>query len=255
MKTRTIAPRKISPKRIAGAVAAVLGCAALAATLVWWGQRTLFLQQRAQGGHADAQYRLGRRCLTRPLSREEYLSGVDWLRKAGEAGHLKAQTTLGIVYARGVGVEQSAASAIYWLRRAAYQGDPLAQNELATAYAKGCGVSRDLKKAIYWYRQAASSGAETAERNLALAFATRTGTLGNISTRSGKSYPGASLRKIEPDGITIAFQAKGGVGFAKVKAADLPENLAALCKQDAGRTYAAASGFKWSHLDLASAQM
>ncbi len=247
--------RQISFKRIAVALVVIMTGVAIAGGLISWGQRGRCLQQRAAAGDLEAQYLLGRRSFTRTSSRDQFLTGMDWMRKAALAGHAKAQTALGILYARGIEVLPSPELALDWLTKAAQQGDPLAQNELATMYAKGLGVQRDLEKAIHWYTQAASTGAQAAERNLILAMATRAKTLGDIATRSGKHYPNASLRKIESDGITIAFNSeKGGVGFAKLKVEDLPRNLASLCRQDADRSRAP-SDFRWSRLDLASSQM
>ncbi|HEY5913249.1 MAG TPA: tetratricopeptide repeat protein [Verrucomicrobiae bacterium] len=233
----------------------MLTCVAVAGGLVWWSQRTIGLRQRAQAGELEAQYLLGRKCFSRTSSQEQFLTGIDWMRRAALAGHAKAQTALGILYARGIEVPASPELALDWLTKAALQGDALAQNELATMYAKGSGVPQDLEKAIHWYRQAAATGAQAAERNLILAMATQSRTIGDIATRGGKHYPKASLRKIEPDGITVAFESdKGGVGFAKLKVEDLPRNLASLCEKAVGRTYAAAD-FSWSQLDLASTQM
>ncbi len=241
-------------KKVAVAVAVVVACAGVAGGVVWFGQKGFLVQPRAQAGDAEAQYRLGRQCFTRASTREELARGVERLQKAAQAGHAKAQTTLGLVYARGMGVEQSPELAVSWLTRAAEQGEPLAQNELATAYAKGWGVSRNLKKAVHWYSLAAASGEPTAEWNLVLAVVSQNGSLGDLTTRSGRQYPKAKLSKIERDGITIGFDAKGGIGFAKVKAGDLPQELAPLCRQNARRSYAD-SEFKWSKLDVASLQM
>ncbi len=258
MKTKQIAPkspRRISVKRIAKALKGLLVCAAVAGALAWGSYQVLFLKQRAEAGDVEAQYRLGRGCYKLASSREEFASGIEWLRKAALAGHAKAQASLGVIYARGLGVPQAPEVASVWLNRAAIQGEALAQNELATLYAKGSGVPRNMKKAVYWYRHAAAAGSLTAKRNLCLATASQAKTLGDIVTRSGKHYANASLRKIEADGITVTFKSdKNGVGFAKVKASDLPENLAALCSQDSGQSVAS-SGFQWSHLDLVAAQM
>lgn len=258
MKTSQIATKartRISFNRIAKALAGVLAFVTVAAVLGWCGWQVLFLKQRAESGEPDAQYRLGRGCFKLASSREEFLNGVEWLEKAAQAGHAKAQTALGVIYARGEGVPQAPELATVWLMRAAVQGDTLAQNELATLYAKGSGVPRNMKKAIYWYRQAAAADCPAAKKNLCLATAAQAKTLGDIVTRSGKHYAKASLRKIEADGITVTFRSeKGGVGFAKIKAVDLPDNLAALCSEDSGQGYAS-SGFKWSHLDLVTVQM
>ncbi len=263
MKTKQIAPKqiarksrsRISVKRIAKALAGVLACAAVATALAWWGRQALFLNERAQAGDVEAQYLLGRRCFKLASSRDEWLNGVEWLGKAAKAGHAKAQTSVGIIYARGMGVPQSPELALVWLTRAAMQGEALAQNELATLYVKGNGVPRNLQKAIHWYREAATAGSLAAKRNLCLAMASETKTLGDIVTRSGKRYAKASLRKIDADGITVTFKLdKGGVGFAKVKAVELPQNLAGLCSQNSTQGNES-SGFKWSRLDLVTAQM
>lgn len=242
-------------KRIGWVLAILLAAAAGAGVLAWWGQRALFLERRAQSGEADAQYFFGRRCFGQATSREERLKGVEWIAKAAEQGHVKAQTALGVVYARGMGVTTKPELAMRWLRRAALQGDALAQNELATIYAKGLGVPQDLKKAIHWYSQAATTGSRQAEQNLALATVARVKSIGDITTRGGMRFRQATLRKVEADAIMVSFQSEnGGVGLVRLKAEELPANLAALCVKGAVEG-GAGSGFSWSRLDAEVAQL
>jgi len=247
--------RRVSFKAIATIAVSVLACVGIAGGLAWRYHYSSALQARAQAGEAEARYLVGQRCLIQATSAEESLRGVEWMRKAAEQGHAKAQTALGMLYARGMGVPRSPELAVHWLTKAAELGEPLAQNELATMYAKGSGVPRDLQKAIYWYGRAASSGSPEAKRNLLLASANQTGTIGDIATAGGKHYSKVSLREIGPDGITVEFQLdKGGVGIARLKVEQLPENLRPLCSQSTGRNRDA-SGFQWSELELTAGQM
>lgn len=241
-------------KRVGLALAFLLAASAAAGILAWWGQRALFLEKRAQSGEPEAQYLFGKRCFGQATCREEQIQSVEWLTKAAEQGHVKAQTALGVIYARGMGAAQEPELAVHWLTRAALQGDPLAQNELATIYAKGRGVRQDLGKAIHWYSQAASAGSRQAEQNLALATIAQAKSIGDITTRAGKRFRNVILRKVEADSITVAYRSgDGGVGLVRLKAEELPPNLAVLCSKDA--TDGTGSGFSWSRLDVEAAQM
>ena len=120
----------------------------------------------AEQGDAAAQYNLG-------LCYEEgkgvatnYVTAVQWFRKAAERGHPGAQCQLGFCYFMGEGVPENTVEAIQWYRKSAEQRYPPAQFNLAGCYASGKGVDKDAPQAVAWYRRAADQGFAKAQYNL-----------------------------------------------------------------------------------------
>jgi TPR repeat protein len=138
-----------------------------------------------------------------------------------------------MAYAQGLGVRVNDSQAAKWLRQAAEQGECLAQNQLGLFYAQGKGTAQNLDEAMKWFKKAADQGFEPARRNWAFTAATRRHFLAKITTRSGKTYSGATLQKIDHDGITLQFAPEsGGVGMAKLRFSELPQDLQQLLKCD-----------------------
>ena len=72
-----------------------------------------------------------------------------------EAGHAPAQYNMSLLYLMGRGVQPDEAAALRWLRAAAVQGLPEAQNRLGGFYAQGVAVARNDEEAARWFRLAA----------------------------------------------------------------------------------------------------
>ncbi len=97
---------------------------------------------------------------------QDYITAVEWYRKAAEQGYAHAQCNLGFLYENGQGVPQNHKTAIEWYRRAAEQGNINAQFNLANLYYTGKGVPQNYELAVEWYRKAAEQGDSEAQFNL-----------------------------------------------------------------------------------------
>lgn len=97
---------------------------------------------------------------------KDYKIAMNWYRKAADQGYASAQSSLGFMYNNGLGVEQDHRIATNWYKKAADQGDVIAQNNLGVMYQNGQGVDQDYKVAVNWYRKAADQGDDTAQSNL-----------------------------------------------------------------------------------------
>jgi TPR repeat protein len=92
------------------------------------------LESRAEGGDADAQFRLGLKFATGDGSALDYVRAAHWYLKAAAQNHAPAQFHLGMMYAHGRGMPSDKAQSILWIDRAAHLGDPAAQHALGLAY-------------------------------------------------------------------------------------------------------------------------
>ncbi len=84
--------------------------------------------------------------------------------KKAEQGHADAQFFLGRMYYSGRGVPQDYAEAMKRYRLAADQGDADAQFFLGGMYYSGRGVAQDYVQAHKWFNLAAASGHEIARK-------------------------------------------------------------------------------------------
>ena len=111
------------------------------------------LQEAAEDGDLDAQYRLGR----------SYYFGDDgapkdgekafyWFQKAAEGDSIAAQYYLGVCYSRSVGTEKDIARAVELFTAAADEGYAPAMTELGLCYELGQGVEMDKGRAVELYR-------------------------------------------------------------------------------------------------------
>ena len=102
-------------------------------------------------------------------------ASMEELHQRAEAGHATAEFDLGWSYGHGQGVQQDHVQAVVWYRRAANQGDANAQSNLGLAYANGQGVPQNYTEAATWFRKAAEQGLAGAQYNLGLAFSSGQG--------------------------------------------------------------------------------
>ena len=108
----------------------------------------------AEQGHAEAQHLLGKMYRIGKGVEKDYLTGVEWHRKAAKNGHLADQIWLSSTYYHGNplnGVPQDFAESIKWLRMAAEQGDAESQYNLGFMHGAGEGTQADHDEALRWY--------------------------------------------------------------------------------------------------------
>jgi len=101
---------------------------------------------------------------------EENIRAFGLFQTAANGGHLEAQFKLGVCYCKGKGVPQDHAEAVKWFRKAAEQGDANAQDFLGVCYSNGEGVPQDHAEAARWHRKAAAQGYAKAQYNLGVCY-------------------------------------------------------------------------------------
>lgn len=123
--------RKASMKRMMFPEAiAVLSAAGFALRRACVVRRMHGIRQRAEGGDAEARYKLGACHADGEGVEQNFTEAVRWYRKAAEQGFAPAKVGLGMFYRYGLGVEKDERQAAHWLREAAAQGDGAARYAL-----------------------------------------------------------------------------------------------------------------------------
>lgn len=114
-------------------------------------------RRAAEGGIAEAQFRLGRVLAQQPDSIGEGIALLEKATREGQGGGIpQAATTLGNIYFRGAnGVPQDARKAAVWYAKGAAAGDPLAQWVYAEMLLEGTPVPKDEKRGLAMLRMAA----------------------------------------------------------------------------------------------------
>lgn len=95
-----------------------------------------------------------------------YHEAAKYYKAPAEGGHLEAQAKLGYLYLRGTGVAQSYDKAVRLFELAAAQGHDEAHVNLGSLYYNGEGVAQDKKRASVHYEKAADLGNEDARERL-----------------------------------------------------------------------------------------
>jgi hypothetical protein len=88
------------------------------------------LQQKAEQGNTEAQFRLG----VYYFRNKDSDNGVKWMRKSADQGYADAQNALGVRFYYGTGVTQDKAEGEKYLRKAAEQGHKQAEGNLCNCY-------------------------------------------------------------------------------------------------------------------------
>ena len=115
------------------------------------------LAKAAQGGDAQAQYKLGDcydtglRHESNSLLEENKAEAVRWFRQASAAGHTAAMYRLAVMYLAGGEIEKNPGEAVELLVSAAEKNHAKAQYRLALLHEEGFRVPRNLTKARAWY--------------------------------------------------------------------------------------------------------
>ncbi len=94
----------------------------------------------AEGGHAQAQLRLGMLYHQGKVVAADHEIAARWYRAAADQGLAEAQFNLGNLYLLGEGVEKNDALALSFYRAAALQGHRLAEQNMRELY-RGAGVT------------------------------------------------------------------------------------------------------------------
>ncbi len=112
------------------------------------------LQRQAAANDLRAQYQLGRQLLVAG-SADARQKGMQWIKRAAEGGHAEAQYRLVTYYENKIHIMRDNPSrGIALLQAAAEQNHLPAMGTLALAYEKGrYGLTQDYQQAQYWYRK------------------------------------------------------------------------------------------------------
>ena len=106
----------------------------------------------------DAQYALGKLCLSDDPNIHDPAKGLYWLHQAADSGHEYAAYRLGKEYLAGENISRDTVKAAAYLRQAAEQSNPYAQYLLGKLYLMGEGVPKDKDAAQYWFSVAEQNG-------------------------------------------------------------------------------------------------
>ncbi|MCP3662933.1 MAG: sel1 repeat family protein [Gammaproteobacteria bacterium] len=129
------------------------------------------LQQVADQGDANNQYRVGIRYFHGTEVDQDYGEAARWFEMAARQGHRDARYMLGIVYYTGAGVDQDHVQGVRWFKQAAESGQIRAQYQLGDAYMNGRGVKIDRPWGARWYGRAARLDHSEAKFSLGIAYA------------------------------------------------------------------------------------
>ncbi|MBT5519984.1 MAG: sel1 repeat family protein, partial [Rhodospirillales bacterium] len=111
-----------------------------------------WFSRSASSGHAEAQYNLARLYELGEGVQQDYGLAARWYgRSAEHANHAEAQYALGQLNFRGLAPGHSRPKALKWFRRAAEGGQPVAQFLVGRMFESGWGVRKDAIKAYMWY--------------------------------------------------------------------------------------------------------
>ena len=110
------------------------------------------LEERAERGDVEAQYKLARQYQDSAQGDGYYdpadmQCAIRWYELAAEQGHAKAQCNLAYIYESGLSVPVDSLRAIELYKESASQGYAPAQWSLAVAYYNGDGIDQDRTKA------------------------------------------------------------------------------------------------------------
>ncbi len=124
-----------------------------------WVEARYYLEQAADQGLTDAQYALGKLLLTEDVEVQDPEQGIQWLEYAAENGHSYAAYRAGKEYLRGAAVEKDEEKARQFFRRSADLGNPYGQYMLG----KLCLAEGDLTQGLSWMRRSAERGNDFAQ--------------------------------------------------------------------------------------------
>ncbi|MBV8515289.1 MAG: sel1 repeat family protein [Acidobacteria bacterium] len=112
------------------------------------------LTAAAEGGDADAQYKLGMQYYSEggPRHPGKYFEALKWFQLAAAQGNAQAEDRIGVMYYFRQGVPKDYAEAAHWYQLAGEKGISHAQWQLVDMYSRGLGVPRDMAESKRWAR-------------------------------------------------------------------------------------------------------
>ena len=105
----------------------------------------------ADGGHAEAEYKLGVMYITGNSVPKDRKKAIDSFMKSASAGYTKAQYVMGKLYKDGTYIQRSEQKAVLWFSKAAAKGHTKSQYELAVLYAGYRDSEESLIKSYAWF--------------------------------------------------------------------------------------------------------
>jgi TPR repeat protein len=122
------------------------------------------VRKAANGGNAEAQFRLGVMYGNGDGVGLDYEQALHWFERAAAQGHENAVITLAWMFANGTGVVMDERRARELYIMAAQRGSAKAQYVVGTMYRFAqYGASKDIAQAVKWYLKAADQGMPTAQ--------------------------------------------------------------------------------------------
>lgn len=112
----------------------------------------------ADGGHAAAQYTLGKWYLAGEKIPKDVETAVKWLKHSAEQGNAYAQYMLGRQYLCGEDVPRDVEKALDYLQASAEQNNPYASYLLGKLYLVGEAVPKDVEAAVWYLETSAANG-------------------------------------------------------------------------------------------------
>ena len=120
-------------------------------------------KKMAEGGDAEAQYRLGLCYLDGKGTEFDSDKAYIFFKKSANQGNSDAMVKMGWFYERGVVVKHDLKKAFEWYKKAADLDNADGNYHVGLCYENQIGVEFDRKTALLYYKTAAQSGHENAE--------------------------------------------------------------------------------------------
>lgn len=192
----------------------------------------------------------------RTISAEEAFVMIRDNAKKGDPG---AMLTLGSFYEQGIGVPRNFVSAMEWYRKAAEADLPEGQYNLGVCYEIGMGNSGDIKKAAVHFQKAAEMGLGLGMQKLASMYLAGNGVTKNNAVglewmakaaAAGHAESANMLGVVYSQGLLDQKKDEGKAFVYFTQAADLGhleaiKNLAVIYKEGLGRPKDPAQALKW----------
>ncbi len=163
----------------------------------------------AEGGDAQAQYRMGLIYLQGQGALRDDSNAVDWLRKAAAQDVVEAQVQLGRLYLGRRGRPEQDPAAERWMSLTAEAGNADAQYKLGLLYLNGTVVPQNDEEALRWLRLSAGQSGKVGQgidtRLYDDGLLERVASLGlaEAQFRLGRHYGrGIGLPKSQPEAVS-----------------------------------------------------
>jgi uncharacterized protein len=125
-----------------------------------------WFRMAAEGGNAEAQYKLAVMLEHAWGTRRDYQEAMSWYSKAAKQGHAGGQNNIGLMYEKGRGVPIDYNEAIKWYTMAAKKNGGTPNYNIGLLYERGLGVPADKELALKHFNLAANAGYADAQKKL-----------------------------------------------------------------------------------------